>query len=443
MKRAATCLLAFWLSVPSAAPAVDWERAEKEALELFAGFVRIDTTNPPADVRKAADYLEKVLLREGIKTERFHPPGADGKVNLLARLPGRQDGRALLMLAHMDVVPADPARWTHPPFGADLIGGELWGRGTLDMKGQGILEMMSMILLKREGIVPARDLCLLFSCDEETGGEQGAGWMAASYFAKTPPEYVLDEGASGSRGIYTDDGRLVFAVAVDEKKVLWMKLVARGDSGHGSMPDRRVSAEKLARAIVRIKELEPKPRRTAVVRDMKKRLGRLADNPVTRALSRTTLTVTALRAGVGDPPSVNIVPGEAYAMIDCRLLPEDSASAMISRIKGALKDPDIELEVIHRPSDSSPQDYDSPLYRVIERTVSRHFPEAITVPALLAGGTDARHFRALGAKAYGFEPFVRTAAQESLIHGDDERVVVRDFNRALRLYYDTLREFLE
>ncbi|MCH7477217.1 MAG: M20/M25/M40 family metallo-hydrolase [SAR324 cluster bacterium] len=209
------------------------------------------------------------------------------------------------------------------------------------------------------------------------------------------------------------------------------------------MPGPRNAVEKLAKVVVRIPGLRPPPRDTAIVTGMKRRLGKLAANPITNALGRTTLTVTTLSAGVGDPPKVNVIPGTAEATVDCRLLPEDSAEAMIERIRALCDDPDVTLEVLHLPDDVEPMAYDSPLFDAMTASVSKFAPEAVTIPVLLAGGTDARFFRARGVKAYGFEPMVRTVEEEELLHSNNERIRLSEFYRGLKIYHHLLRSFLQ
>jgi acetylornithine deacetylase/succinyl-diaminopimelate desuccinylase-like protein len=426
------------------APPQDWPAVEKEATGMLEQFVKIDTSNPPGDVTAAVSFLERILKREGIYSLRYVADEPGGRVNLLARLPGSGTGvKPLLVLAHLDVVPADPSRWILPPFGAKVKDGELWGRGSLDMKGQGIIALTTMILLKRSGYQPERDLVLLFDSDEENGGEMGAKWMVKHHFADLDPEYVLDEGSAGSKGVYTDDGRTVFGVSVDEKKVLWLKVIATGDSGHGSMPGERNAVASLTKAMARLAKLNFPRRDTAVVAEMRKRLGRLADNPVTRALERTTVTITTLKAGVGDPPLVNVIPGTAEATVDCRLLPGDVPRLVLEDIRRCLDDPGLKIEVLHASAFFPPQRADSPLFREIEATVAAEVPGALTVPVLLPGATDSRYFRERGVPAYGFEPMVRSVAEGELIHGDNERIRLSEFNRGLRIYYRLLAGFLK
>jgi acetylornithine deacetylase/succinyl-diaminopimelate desuccinylase-like protein len=311
------------------------------------------------------------------------------------------------------------------------------------MKGMGLIELFAMILLKRQGLVPARDLLLLFNCDEESGGDMGAKWMVEYHYADLDPEYVLDEGSAGSKGIYTDDGRTIFGVSVAEKQVLWLKMTAKGDSGHGSMPGKRNAVEKLAWAIGRLPKPSAPWRDSPIIAEMKRRLGKLASNSITDAMQHTTVTATTLAAGVGSPPMVNVIPGTAAATVDCRLLPEESADALLKRIESRTADPDVSIEILHSPEPRRRQPYDVPLYWAITESVKAFVPEAVTVPVLLPGGTDARFFRAQGAFGYGFEPMVRTREEEELIHGDNERIRLSEFHRGIRIYHHLLSSFLK
>ncbi len=414
-----------------------------EATGWLQDLVRMDTSNPPGNCLPAVEYLEALAKREGLSTRRYEPDLKAGKVNLLVSMKGRGKGKPLLMLCHLDVVPADPARWKFPAFDPVIREGEIWGRGTLDMKGQGVVELMALIQMKRLGFNPARDVRILFNCDEEIGGTLGAKWMTTHHWKDLDPAYVLDEGSSGSNGIYTADGRIVFGVAVEEKKVLWMKLVAEGESGHGSMPGQTNAVQALANVCAKIPGLQPPPRDTAIVTRMKQVLGTLADNDVTRALTRTTITLTTLKAGVGDPPKVNVIPGRAEATIDCRLLPEDSAAEMKARIEALIAGTGVKLEIVMDPTDVPPAPFDTPLMKAIEGVVDAEAKGALTVPVLLAGGTDARFFRAKGVPAYGFEPMIRTPEEEELIHGDNERIRLEEFHRGLRMYHRLLTAFLK
>src|SRR5918995_6191709 len=232
------------------AQTADWKQVETEALKTLQGYVRINTSNPPGDVTKAADYLAGILKREGIEVKRYE--SAPGRSILLARLKGNgTGGKAILLESHMDVVPTDPARWSKDPFGAEIADGRMWGRGTIDMKGIGTSYLYAFLMLHRMKVPLTRDVILMFVPDEEVGGELGAAWMRKNHYAELDPEYVIDEGGFGSRDMFTPN-KLVFGISVAEKKIMWLRLRAEGIAGHGSQPHDRNPNDHLMKALSRL-----------------------------------------------------------------------------------------------------------------------------------------------------------------------------------------------
>src|SRR6267142_271082 len=217
--------LYMFLLVPllSLAFAQRWSSAQApdEATRLLQEYVRIDTSNPPGDTRKAADFLAAIFEREGIPVTRYE--SAPGKAIVYARLKATVTppaGKAILLLHHMDVVPADRTQWKTDPFAPTIQGDELWGRGSMDMKGQGVAHLVAFLRLKRERVPLARDVILLAEPDEEVGGALGARWMIANHYAELDPEYVIDEGGFGSRDLFAP-GKRVYGISVAEKKIVW------------------------------------------------------------------------------------------------------------------------------------------------------------------------------------------------------------------------------
>ena len=250
MKRLVAGLFA--VVVPAAAGAQgapDWKAVEAEAIRTIQSYVRINTSNPPGDVTKAADLLVSLLQREGVPVKRYE--SAPGRSIVLARLKGTGAAKPILLLHHMDVVPTDPSRWQHDPFGAEIADGKIWGRGTMDMKGLGVVQLMAFLSLKRQNVPLERDVIFMAVPDEEVGGELGAQWMRKNHYDELDPEYVLDEGGFGSRDLFAP-GKLVFGISVAEKKILWLKLRAEGVAGHGSQPHDRNPNDKMIRALARL-----------------------------------------------------------------------------------------------------------------------------------------------------------------------------------------------
>ena len=265
--RSRLALMVLAVLVPTTAQAQrvpDWKAVEAEAISTIQSYVRINTSNPPGDVGKAADFLVAILEREGVPVKRYE--SGPGKSIVVARLKGAGQAKPLLLLHHMDVVPTDPSRWVHDPFGAEMADGRIWGRGAFDMKGQGVIQLMAFLSLKRLNVPLNRDVILMAVPDEEVGGTLGAKWMLKEHYDELDPEYILDEGGVGSRDLFAP-GKLVFGISVAEKKILWLKLRAEGVSGHGSQPHDQNPNDRLTRALARHARASPFRRRRSCRRD--------------------------------------------------------------------------------------------------------------------------------------------------------------------------------
>jgi len=437
MFRAAAAVLILCIASVSYAQTPDWKAVESEAFETLKGYVQINTSNPPGDVTKAADYLTGVLKREGIEVKRYE--SAPGRSILLARLKGNgTGGKALLLESHMDVVPTDPARWAKDPFGAEIADGKMWGRGTIDMKGIGTSYLYAFIMLHRMKVPLARDVLLMFVPDEEIGGELGATWMRKNHYADLDPEYVIDEGGFGSRDMFTAN-KLVFGISVAEKKMMWLRLRAEGVAGHGSQPHDRNPNELLMRALSRLFATPIDAAPFPVVETMKQRLGGpLVVNKFNNAIQRSTISLTSLRSGVGDPPKVNVIPSVAEATIDCRILPGTSAAEWIKLIEGRLAEPSIKVEVVYEGPDPVVSPQDTPLYRALESAIKRRHPEAIITPMTVPYGTDANGFRPQGVKSYGIFSGIIPAASILSMHGDAEFMPMDALLPAIQILFEAL-----
>lgn len=435
MTRATVFVLSMALAAPAAAQAPDWSAIEKEALATLQRYVRIDTSNPPGDVRKAADLLESLLQAEQIPTTRYE--SGEGRSIILARIKGSGTAKPLLLMHHMDVVPTDPARWKQPPFGAEIADGAIWGRGTIDMKGPGVVQLYAFIALKRLNVPLNRDVLLMASPDEEVGGGMGAVWMRKTHFADLDPEYILDEGGFGSRDLFAP-GKLVFGISVAEKKLLWLKLTAEGVAGHGSQPNDQNPNDRLTRALAHLLS-EPLPTsELGVPQTLKSRVGELAANKFNNAIVHSTISITTLRSGVGDPPRANVIPSIAEATLDCRVLPGTTKEQWLAEIGRRLADPSIRIDVIYEGDDPVVTTQDSPFYRALEAAVKRRYPDAIVTPMLVPYTTDANGFRPLGVKSYGFTPAILPAAAVVSMHGDAEFIPQDALGPAIQILFDAI-----
>jgi len=440
MWRKATGLIVVLVAmiVRGSAQQADWTSVEAEALETLQGYVRINTSNPPGDVTKAADYLSAILKREGIDVTRYE--SGPGRSILLARLKGAgTGGKPILLESHMDVVPTDPSRWSQDPFGAEIVDGKMWGRGTIDMKGIGTSYLYAFIMLHRQKVPLTRDVLLMFVPDEEVGGELGAAWMRKNHYGELDPEFVIDEGGFGSRDMFTP-GKLVFGISVAERKIMWLKLRAEGVAGHGSQPHDRNPNDHLLKALSRLFAEPVAAAPFPVVDTMKQRIGGpLVSNKFNNAIQQSTISLTSLRSGVGDPPKVNVIPSVAEATLDCRLLPGTTGAQWIKEIERRLADPTIKIEVINEGEDPAVSSQDTPLYRALEAAIKRRHPEAIVTPMVVPYGTDANGFRPRGVKSYGIFPGIIPAASILSMHGDAEFMPVDALGPAIQILFEALK----
>ncbi len=439
MKTFLVALLAFCAVNLAAAEDPDWPQVERHAIQLLQQYVRIPSVNPPADTSQTAKLLQSELAAAGIEATLYQS-GPGGKTNLIARLPGRdRTERPLLLLNHMDVVPVDASRWPINPFGAIIKDDMLWGRGSLDMKSTGIMQLTALIWLKQLGITPSRDIVFVSTCDEETGGVMGAGWMIQNHWNEMNPEYVMDEGGVGSREVYTR-GKLVFGIAIADKQVLWLRLRATGIAGHGSQPNPDNANEILIRAIGEAKQFPPSSKPNPIVAEMHHAVGNFAANKFMNAIQQNTISVTSLRSGVGDPPKANVIPSLAEATLDCRLLPGQNAEEFVSEIKARINDPRVAVEQISRnPDDPKPSSTQTPLYNAIAGAIRKQNPDAVIMPIVVPFGTDAAKFRVPGVAAYGIMPMIIDTATLATMHSDSEHIPVEQFKRGLHIYFDILR----
>ena len=417
----------------------DWPQVEQHAIELLQRYVRIASINPPADTRGTAQLLQAELAAGGLEA-KLYQSGSGGKTNLIARLPGRdRSKRPLLLLNHMDVVPVDASRWQGSPFSADIRNGAMWGRGTLDMKSTGIMQLTALLLLKQLGIVPARDIVFVATCDEETGGVLGAAWMIQNHWDEMNPEYVLDEGGVGSSDVYSE-GKLTFGISVADKQVLWLKLRATGTSGHGSQPIADNANDLLIRAIEKAKEFPPSPKPNPIVQEMRHSVGAFASNKFVNAIQQNTISLTSLRSGLGDPPKANVIPSIAEATLDCRLLPGQNADEFISEIKARVNDPHVTVEEISpKPDDPHPSPSDTRLFAAVRSAIEKQHPGATVMPIVVPYGTDGQKFRMRGVTAYGVIPMVIDLPTLATMHSDSEHIPVEQFRLGMHIYFEILR----
>lgn len=413
-----------------------WESFERETLAHLRALVRLDTTNPPGNERLAADYLATAFAREAIEYQTVEPQPA--RTNLIARVPGRDRTRPPLMLSsHTDVVGVEARRWSREPFGAEVADGCVWGRGSIDMKSKCAMDLGLALALRRAGAVPACDLIVAAVADEEAGSELGARYLVERHPDLVRAGFVLNE--TGGFTLHLGERRF-YPIQVAEKGFVTVKMTVTGTPGHGSMPRADTAIAWMADLIGRITRT-PMPRRiTPLMRRTLAAFGVAPDKapPLFRPMLANTVSPTIVRAGYKD----NVIPGEAWAILDGRTLPGDDERSFLVQLR-EIVGPEPTLEVLKTapPVEASP---DTPLFDLIRARTEAADPGARAIPWMLPGATDSKFYAQLGATCYGFAP-VRLEPRMpfgSLYHGNDERMPIEGFLWGLRLYAGVVLEFL-
>jgi len=435
----------------------DWKALGDEATALLSQYLRINTTNPPGNEIMAARWLADVLRRDGIEAKIFEP--APGKANLYARLAGDGSARPLILLNHMDVVLASPEYWTVDPFSGLIKDGYVWGRGALDMKGEAIAQLMTMLVLKRAHVPLKRDIIFLATSDEEIGAGVGAAWIVehqADLIRNA--EFLLNEG-----GLTRSDGHggvQYYGIGTTEKSPFWLDAIARGTAGHGSRPTPDNPVHRLVRALNKIAAwqtplivtptversfrdlatIEPDSTLHGWLGDLR---SALKDSNAVRtitadltynALLRNTISITGLKGS----DKTNVIPPIATAALDVRLLPGQDPAAFLAdlvRVGG-------DTAVTFRPQGPNWPATESPteteMFRAITAVAHARHPNALVTTLMLPGFTDSHYFRRFGIASYGLGPFPLSQGDSRGVHGNDERVRLDALRFGVRFYYDVV-----
>ncbi|WP_399129402.1 M20/M25/M40 family metallo-hydrolase [Actinacidiphila sp. ITFR-21] len=424
--------------------------ALEEVVRFTSDLIRIDTTNRgggDGNERLAAEYVAEQLADAGIEPRILE--SAPGRANVVARIPGTDPAAdALLVHGHLDVVPAEAADWSVPPFSGEVRDGVVWGRGAIDMKNTDAMVLATVRAWARTGHRPVRDIVLAFTADEEDSAAYGAG-----YLVKEHPDVFegCTEGVSES-GAYTfhaRDGLRIYPVAAGERGTAWMRLTARGRAGHGSKVNEDNAVSRLAGAVARIGEYRWPIRITDTVRAALSELAALhglsadLDTPggvdalldrlgpaaaLVRPTVRNSANPTMLQAGY----KVNVIPGSATAYVDGRIVPggEQEFTTTMDRLTG----PDVTWEYYHHevPLTASVQ---APVFAAMREALAHFDPQAHMVPYCMSGGTDAKQFARLGITGYGFSPLKLPPGfdYQALFHGVDEHVPVDALHFGVRV----------
>ncbi|HEY6291740.1 MAG TPA: M20/M25/M40 family metallo-hydrolase [Terriglobia bacterium] len=433
---------------------INWPAYQEEAVRLLQEYIRIDTSNPPGNEIRAAEFFKKLFDQAGIPNTIY--PYGDNRANIYAVLKGDGSLRPIVLLSHMDVVRAQPENWRVPPFSGEIVDGELYGRGTEDMKDQGLLNAMMLLIAARERLPLKRNLIFLATADEEVG-DSGSQWILENHPELVrDAEYLLNEG--GSNLIYPGRGT-VYGIDVGEKAPFWLRLTATGPGGHGSIPIPDSAPNRLVRALNRvvnwetpvrllpsveqyfhqIASTEPEPFASAFLNIRQSIqdpavLKKISADPELNYRVRATVSLTMLQGS----PQTNVIPDRAEANLDVRLLPGDDPQEFLSQLRAVVNDDHINMEpvTVFRPPNSSSTD--TSLYRIITSVVQRYDPQALVTPVLDSGYTENQMYRPLGITCYGFLPVVVAPQVEATEHAANERIPVDQVRRGVKMFYEVI-----
>ena len=445
------------------------KQIEQEITQFLSELIRIDTTNPPGNEIKAANFLSQDLAKDGFESEIFE--SAPGRGSVVTRLKGSGEKPSLLLLSHLDVVAANPDEWSVSPFAGSVKDGYVYGRGAYDMKGMTAVELFTLKLLKRNNISLKGDVVLAATADEEKGGDEGAGFLLRNHKDKVWCPYVLNEG--GGLAIPQKNGN-VYPIQTAEKGILWFKVKAKGTPGHGSTPNTADNAIlSISKVIAKLDSYKPAAMYVPTVKeylaeiarinpDLKVDFANLLENPdksdqildelakkdkalaeEIRPRTKTTITPTIISGGCKE----NIIPSECGITFDCRVLPGQSVDGTLATIKSLLNDvgfDKLSFEIIqmHDGNESTTQ---TPLFDAITGVLRDLEPNCGVTPAMTTGGTDSHFFRDTGSVCYGFHPMRPDEPNDLLekrMHGIDERITIENLVWGTSVLYEVVKRFM-
>jgi acetylornithine deacetylase/succinyl-diaminopimelate desuccinylase-like protein len=420
-------------------------------------YLRIDTTNPPGNETRGAEFFKRILDQEGIENRVFEI--APGRADLWAKLShtSSDSKRPIVLLNHMDVVTSDAAHWKVPPFSGEERDGYIWGRGAQDMKGEGLAQLVVMVMLKREKVSLDRDVIFLAVADEEAQGT-GTDWFIKNQRDLLEnAEFLINEGGEN----LLENGKIRYVgVDVGEKTSYWLKVTAHGRPGHGSRPNADSAPNRLVHALNKIlayhtplrvlpvveeflRDMAPyePPDRAAYYRDVKKAIEdkkfqhEVEHDESLNFLLRDTISLTML----GGSGQTNVIPPEAWANLDVRILPGGDPKAVAETLRRVVNDPDVTIEPLEtefRVANYSGTD--NALFAAIREASAKYFPGTPVVPHITSGYTENQRYRPLGMIAYGFNPYTATEEEGNTEHGNDERIRVEEVRRGPRVLFDVV-----
>jgi acetylornithine deacetylase/succinyl-diaminopimelate desuccinylase-like protein len=435
----------------------------QEAIAWLEGLIRINTTNPPGNELAAANYIAGILEKEGIPHEVIEvSPGRGIVVARLSASVMPDASRSLLLLAHLDVVGVTREKWTVDPFAAITQNGYLYGRGVIDDKGMVIANLATIVALKRNSVPLDRDVIFLADDDEEQGGDASIKTVIAKHWDKIAAGFAINE---EGRVIVKNGKPIYVGIQTSEKVAVNVTVISTGTSGHGSQPRPDNAVVHLSQAVAKIGEYEPPVKFIPETERYFEQLAKVEDedtakwiraleqpsrqslavkriselSPIWNSMMRDTIAPTMLQAGVRP----NVIPSEARANLNVRLLPGDSINDVLADLKKLVNDPQVRFEIApNAGTPSPPSSLESPLYQSIQRASEQEFPGIVTMPYMSTGATDSAQLRLHNVQAYGLLPFPLTEEDVLRMHADDERIPLDSFRKGVEFLYRIVNDFV-
>ncbi len=441
------------------ARSIDWDSLAAESVRNLSAYLAINTTNPPGNELAAARFLEQLLAHEGIEAQILDTAELGlGRANLYARLRSSGAKKAIALVNHLDVVPVMPQYWSVDPFAGLVRDGYVWGRGALDMKGEGMVQLMALIALKRNGVALERDIVFIGNADEEVGGGGADVFVRRHADLLRDVEFLMTEGGDN----LVANGQLTYyGVGTAEKRAFWQRITVHGTPSHGSRPTKQNPVPRLVDALARLghyetalhvtpgvakyfRDIAPQyqGRQRAWLSDVAAALSDssarawIIENVYWNAILRNTISLTVVTGS----NKTNVIPAEASAEVDIRILPDQDTAAVRAELVRVVGDTAVHWQTMYPPKPALDSPIDTDLFRAIVRAAGERDPGVRVTTPMLTGATDRPFYRAHGIVTYGFDPFkVEKADAQRGVHGNDERVSVANVGFGVRYLYDVLR----
>lgn len=435
---------------------VDWQQVRQEVSDHLQNLIRYETVNPPGNETLVAAYLKDVVEREGL--DGLILESTENRGTFVTRIKGNGSGRPLLLMAHSDVVSVEADKWQHPPFAADIEDGMIWGRGAVDTKNLVSSHLMVMLLIKRLGLTLDRDVIMCIFADEEAGGRFGADWMWQNHRDLIDAEVAINEGGGHAMEVL---GKRFYMCQTGEKGGARMRVIARAEPGHASVPRDDTAMLRMGRALIKLTEHQFPTVITASVERMLLSIGESVGGEMTATISdilsdptwenlnklplgefeklglRATTRNTAVPTIIHGGHRINVIPGEVICDVDGRVLPGQDPADFVAQARDLLG-PEVEVEALPGASGIE-ADPDSALFDTIRTVMQDIDPGSDVAPFLVSGGTDAKSIP--GVKVYGFNPGRYSTVEMNGAHNHNERVAIENLEFATRCLFDIVTRY--